>query len=313
VYQKVAGKLSGGRIDVRDFYQPAEVVTERALRWLDSPERPSESPFLLFLHYMDPHDPYMDRTNPGVGYARVRLGMNPDPEVYRELFQRVYNGEIEHFDTYLGELVQGLKERGVYDDSVIVFTADHGEEFCEHGGWWHGLTLYDEQIGIPLMIKLPQNQLAGETNLHMTRHVDLAPSLLQFAGLDPDPAMQGKSLFLADNQSEGNTDGRITYSHLDFEGIVLQAVRTMDAKLIKANEGNKRGLLPVELYDVLTDSGETTNLAGQDPTLEDAMFGLIDQMQAAALENAVEPQTAVDTSALEEELGALGYVGGDNE
>jgi arylsulfatase A-like enzyme len=309
VYQKVAGTLSGGRIDVRDFYQPAEVVTDYALRWLDSPERPTEAPFLLFLHYMDPHDPYIDRTDPGVGYARVRLGMNPDPEVYRELFQRVYNGEIEHCDLYLGELIQGLKERGVYDDSVIVFTADHGEEFCEHGGWWHGLTLYDEQIGIPLMIKLPQNQSAGETNLHMTRHVDLAPSLLQFAGLEPARAMQGRSLFMPDNLTAGNTDGRITYSHLDFEGIVLHAVRKMDSKLITANEGNKRGLLPVELYDIAGDPGETTNLTGQNPALEEAMFDLIDQMQATALENAVEPQAIEDPSALREELNAIGYGG----
>lgn len=312
VYQMLVGKLTGGRINVRDFYQPAEDVTSRAVDWLDSEARPSDAPFLLFLHYMDPHDPYMDHTDPGVGYARVRLGTDLDPAKYRELFQRVYNGEIEHFDASLGNLVQELKDRGFYDNSVIVFTSDHGEEFCEHGGWWHGLTLYDEQIGIPLMIKLPGNQLAGETNAHMTRHVDLAPTLLQFAGLPPAPAMQGKSLFLADNLSAGNADGRITYSHLDFEGIVLQAARTMDAKLIKANEGNKRGLLPVELYDVATDPGETNNLAGQNPTLEETMFGLIDQMQAAALENAVEPQAVADTSALEEELGALGYLGGEN-
>jgi arylsulfatase A-like enzyme len=206
-------------------------------------------------------------------------------------------------------LIQGLKERGVYDDSVIVFTADHGEEFCEHGGWWHGLTLYDEQIGIPLMIKLPQNQSAGETNLHMTRHVDLAPSLLQFAGLEPARAMQGRSLFMPDNLTAGNTDGRITYSHLDFEGIVLHAVRKMDSKLITANEGNKRGLLPVELYDIAGDPGETTNLTGQNPALEEAMFDLIDQMQATALENAVEPQAIEDPSALREELNAIGYGG----
>jgi arylsulfatase A-like enzyme len=309
VYQKLAGRLLGDRIEVSDFYQPAEVVTERGLEWLDSQERPEDVPFLLFLHYMDPHDPYMDHENPGVGYARVRLGTDLDPEKYRELFQRVYNGEIEHCDTYLGTLIQGLKDRGLYDNSVIVFTADHGEEFCEHNGWWHGLTLYEEQIAIPLTIKLPQNQLGGETNVHMTRHVDLAPTLLQFAGLEPDPAMQGKSLFLADNVSAGNLDGRITYSHLNFEGIVARALRTMDSKLITAIEGNKRGLLPVELYDMTSDPGETENLAGQNQTLEETMFDLIDKMQEAALENAVEPQVVEDSSALKEELDSLGYGG----
>ncbi|MCC6698821.1 MAG: sulfatase-like hydrolase/transferase [Candidatus Hydrogenedentes bacterium] len=309
VYQKVLGRLSKGRVDVRDFYQPAEIVTQAGLECLDSEARPKNVPFLLFLHYMEPHDPYMDHEKPGVGYARVQLGDNPSAEEYREVFKRVYNGEIEYCDQYIGELIQGLKDRGLYDDSVIVFTADHGEEFCEHGGWWHGLTLYDEQIGIPFMIKLPQNQLAGETNTNITRHVDLAPTLLQFAGLDRAPAMQGKSLFQADNVTHANEDGRIVYSHLDFEGILLQAVRTPTTKLIKANEGNKRNLKPVELYDVATDPGETANLAGRNLPTEQEMFDLIDQMQAAALENAVEPESIETPEDLKEKLDAIGYGG----
>ncbi|MCC6490919.1 MAG: sulfatase-like hydrolase/transferase [Candidatus Hydrogenedentes bacterium] len=309
VYQKVMGRLRGDRINVSDFYQPAERVTQEGLDWLDRAERPTDTPFFLFLHYMDPHDPYMDHQDPGVGYARVRLGLNPSVDTYRELFKRVYNGEIEYCDTHIGELLQGLKDRGLYDDSVIVFTADHGEEFCEHGGWWHGLTLYDEQIGIPFMIKLPQNQLAGETNTNITRHVDLAPTLLQFAGLDRAPAMQGKSLFQADNVTHANGDGRVVYSHLDFEGILLQAVRTPSTKLIKANEGNKRNLKPVELYDVASDPGETANLAGQNLPTEQEMFDLIDQMQAAALENAVEPELIETPDDLKEKLNAIGYGG----
>ncbi len=313
VYEKIDGRIRKGRLNVHDFYQPAEVVTEHGLNWLDSENRPKDAPFLLFLHYMDPHDPYMDYEHPGVGYARVRLGTNLDPTEYRKLFERVYNGEIEHLDRYIGELIHGLKDRGLYEDSVIVFTADHGEEFSEHGGWFHGMTLYDEQIEIPLIIKLPQNQLADQTNVNMTRHVDIAPTLLQFAGLQPAPNMQGKTLFLPDNKSAANTDGRITYCHLDFEGTVAHAVRTMDSKLITANEGNKRGLAPVELYDMVADPGEMDNLAGRNPALETEMSGLMDQMHESALENAVEPQVVKDSSALEEELGALGYLGGDNE
>ena len=232
----------GGRINITDYYQPGDVVTNLGLRWIDSAERPQDSPFYLFLHYMDPHDPFRDPERPGKGYARAQMA-NPDPEKFLEAFKRSYNYEIEYMDEHVGRLLDGLKQRGLYDNSLIVFTADHGEEFFEHGGWWHGLSLYDEQIHVPLIVKLPGNQLGGSKNPGIARHVDLAPTIAQLAGVTPGTQWQGQSLFTADYQP-GNAATEFVYSHLDFEGILLHALRSADIKLIKANEGNKRDYAP---------------------------------------------------------------------
>ncbi len=308
VYQIVTGKLFKQRIVITDFYQPADQVTNHALGWIDSDERPKNAPFFLFTHYMDPHDPFRDPERPGKGYARVQMG-NPDPDEYRDAFIRSYNYEIEFMDTHVGRLLDGLKERGLYNNTLIVFTSDHGEEFCEHGGWWHGLSLYDEQIAVPLIIKLPSNLNGGRSNGFLTRHVDLGPTLIQEAGLVKPETMLGYPLFLNDYK-EGNFLVEDTYAELDFEGIELQAIRTKVHKLIKSNE-NKRNYAPVELYELVQDPGEQTNLAGQQPTLEAELLTLVDTAMERARENAVQSEQ-VDLNELGEQLDSLGYGGSDS-
>ena len=310
VVQKLNG-MRGGRIAITDFYQPANVITDTGLAWIDRGERPGDAPFFLFLHYMDPHDPFRDPERPGKGYARVQLG-NPDPEKYLEAFQRSYNYEIEYMDTHVGRLLDGLRERDLYEDTLIVFTADHGEEFFEHGGWWHGLSLYDEQIAIPLIVKLPGNSMAGTVNTDLVRHVDIAPTVARVAG-QPEPEMwQGQSLLTEDLSLTQTSSGHV-YAHLDFEGIVLRALRTQDHKLIQANESNKRNYAPVELYSLTDDPQEQENLAGQaiaDDILP-SMQKTIDEMRAFILENAAEPSTLnIDELSPEEldQLESLGYV-----
>ncbi len=305
--QMALAKLPGGHMVVTDFYQPAEVVTQTALDWLDSPQRPVHAPFFLFLHYMETHDPFMDWTHPGVGYARVRME-NPDPDKYLEAMSRAYDGEIEHLDQNLGPLFEGLRQRGLYEDTVIVFTSDHGEEFYDHRGWWHGQTLYDELTHVPLLIKLPGHIKGGEVNSDFARHIDLAPTCLSLAGVEKDAAMPGHSL-LDLTGAFGNQDTSYSYAENDFEGIVLQAIRIHAAKTIHANEGNKRNLKPVELYDMAADPKEQQNLAGQSDPRESELSSLLANVQRSIKENAKEPEKAVEISdELKSQLEALGYV-----
>ncbi len=308
VVQRVYKQL-GNRIVITDFYQPAEVVTDTGLGWIDGTRRPKDAPFLLFLHYMDPHDPFRDPKHPGRGYARAQMA-NPDPEVYLEAFLRSYSYEVEWMDREVGRLLDGLRERNLYNDTLIVFTSDHGEEFHEHGGWWHGLSLYDEQIAVPLIIKLPGNTAAGSRNPNLARHVDIAPTLAQLAGQSSSPQWQGKPLFAAD-ASPANADIGHIYAHLDFEGIQLHAVRTMTRKLIEANEGNKRGYAPVEFYDITADPAEKTDLAkdASAAAAVESLAGLIVQMKAFVLEHRAEPVVSTETmDELKERLESTGYL-----
>jgi arylsulfatase A-like enzyme len=235
-----------------------------------------------------------------------------DPVEWKEKLQNAYIGGIEYCDTHIGELIAGLKQRGLYDNSLIVFTADHGEEFHEHGGWWHGLSLYDEQIGIPLMFKLPQNQQAGQTSEFLTRHVDIGPTLLQFADADPkeavDAKMQGESLFTKDSAEPKDVSGGYIYSHLNFEGIELRALRTPVYKLIHSNE-NKRKYPPAELYDVLKDPGEQNNLIGSGNASEQQLGDTLESMRKYTAENAQKPEYTTNDAEMQQRLKDIGYVG----
>lgn len=300
------------KLQVTEFYQPAEVVTDTALGWIDSGRAPKGNPFLLFTHYMDPHDPFMDPESFEGGYARNRMGNNIDKDKYLEPMRKAYIREIEHLDKHLGRFIDGLKQRGLYDNALIILTADHGEEFCDHGGWWHGLTLYEEQIHIPMIIKLPGNKGGGENNIFMARNLDLAPTILQQAGLPKGRMMQGQSLF---DEAGNATNSTIAYSYAEnnFEGIDLQALRNAaGVKAIKANADNKRGLAPLELYDTKADAGETKNLAGMPDFagVESELLNLIDQTYSNICdEGAVEPSApAVTGSETNEQLEALGYL-----
>lgn len=305
VRNMVKSKLPGGGLRVEEFYQPAERITDTALSWLDE-GRPANAPFYLFMHYMDPHDPYRDPGKSGRIYARNAMG-DPSPEDYLEAFKRSYNFEIEYLDEHLGRFFTGLRERGLYDDTVIIFTSDHGEEFYEHGGWWHGLSLYEEQIAIPLIIKLPGNAHAGARQTMITRHVDIAPTMAALAGLQPAEKMTGQAL-VQPNQDLASAGPAESYAHLDFEGIRLNSVRTESTKLITANEDNKRNYAPVELYNLIEDPGEQNNLAEEDIATKDELLAKIDNFDAESKTQAVAAQ---DVMSPEEraQLEALGYLG----
>lgn len=305
----VVAKRLGGKMNVTRFYQPAEVVSREALAWLDGTERPAGAPFLLFMHYMDPHDPFMNHDNPGEGYARVQSG-DPDPGKFLEPMRHAYYTEIEYMDAHIGAFLDGLRERGLYDTSVILFTADHGEEFYDHEGWWHGQTLYDEVIRVPLMLHLPGGELAGQSNADFARHIDIAPTMMGLVGLPKPEEMPGMAL-LEGGVFKNDATGHV-YAENDFEGIVLQAVRTRDEKLIFANEGNPRGLAPVEHYNLATDPRETTNLGDSVPDRVHELASLLEGMVAFIREGAAEPAIVDGVSQdVADQLRALGYGGND--
>ena len=310
VFMTLEGKLRGGRLRITDYYQPAASITDTALEWLDSDEVPQEAPFYLYLHYMDTHDPFMDHSDPGVGYARARME-NPDPDKFKEKMRQAYISEIEYLDRYLGALFAGLKKRGVYDNTAIVFLSDHGEEFFDHGGWWHGLTLYEEMLRVPLLIKMPAGVQGGTVNQNLARLVDVAPTILQLAGAAPGSGMVGKALCDANGVV---ADAGTTYSFAenDFEGNRQQAVRSLDAALITANEDNPRGVQPVAFYDMQQDPHQQQNLADTPEAAEKVgeMQQIIQQYQQMILEGAPEPgpNTGVMDPQLQQQLEALGYL-----
>ena len=300
--RQVVFKLKPG-LRFGDFYQDSEVVNAVAFDFLD---RHADSRFFLFLHYMDPHDPYFEHPYNGVGVARVS-NPHPDPERAEEL-QRLYRGEIEYLDGNFGKFLAKLREMDLYDDTLIVLTADHGEEFFEHEGWWHGLTLYEEQIHVPLLVKWNRDNenLASVGDDTPLRLIDIAPTLIARAGAAIPENMQGMDL--ASDPSQRSARNREVYSEEDHEGNVLWSLRTADMKLISANAGNPRGLPERSLFDLSVDPKETRNLHGQDEAVEEQLAQHADLQKRAAEGQAVSGGS-VELSREEcEQLKNLGYM-----
>jgi arylsulfatase A-like enzyme len=260
----------------------------------------------LFLHYMDPHDPYFEHPYTGKAIARV-ANPNPSPALAAEM-KRLYAGEVRYLDENFAKLLAKLRELGLYDDSLIVLTADHGEEFHEHGGFWHGLTLYDEQIHVPLLIKWPNGAPGAPPSArgHVSRHIDVLPTLLARAGIAAPEQAQG--IDLATPASERAEKDRMSLAEEDHEGNVLRALRTSEWKLIEANPGNPRGLAPEELFHLAADPGETRNRIGDQSEQTRALRAQADAQQQLARSRAAGGGGAAELSdAQQEALRALGY------
>jgi arylsulfatase A-like enzyme len=248
---------------------------------------------------MDPHDPYFEHPYNGRGYARAG-NQNPDPAL-APTFSQLYDGEVRYLDEYLGQLFAWLKAQGLYDETLIVFTADHGEEFQEHGGWWHGTTLYEEQIGVPLIVKYPGSARAGTVVIDLARSLDIAPTILDVAGLEVPEEMMGRSLW---SETEAPY---FVFAEEDHEGNLLRSLHTLTDKLILANPDNPRGLSPTELFDLESDPGEQVNLADRATGIVGEMTEWLDGMEALARSNAVEAEAAGLDPDVEEQLRNLGY------
>jgi arylsulfatase A-like enzyme len=287
---------------VENYYQPAEVVTDRGLEWIAA--HGSEAPFFMFLHYMDAHDPYFTHPFNGEALARV-ANPNPDPSEAAR-YRAAYDGAIAYMDGQIGRFLEQLKARGLYDKTMIVLTADHGEEFCEHGGWWHGQTLYDEQITVPLIVKAPRGGPSGVVNDAMVGSVDIAPTILAAANAPVPQAMVGRALTL----SAGATAPRDhSFAESDLEGNVLESYRSADGwKVIEANPRNPRGLPPRQLFQTQKDPHEQHDLAATETQQAATLTAHLEVVQNKALNAAVGGhETAID-SATEERLRSLGYV-----
>jgi len=297
----ILGVFGGDATYFNDFYQDSEVVNGIAFDWLD---KRKDERFFLFLHYMDPHDPYLEHPYNGVGISRASM-QEPEPEMTERLHE-LYRGEIEYLDENFGKLLAKLDAEGLYDDTVIVLTADHGEEFNEHGGFWHGLTLYDEQIHVPLIIKWAND---GErpnrgADSGIARLIDVGPTILGTAGIEIPKTMQGIDLrtpFSARLEKDQQV-----FSEEDHEGNVLWSLRTEDEKLIIANEHNPRGLPEREYFDVSSDPLEMDGYS--DPDAEARLEELAELQRLAAEGKAVQGEDVEMDLPTCQRLKAIGYV-----
>jgi arylsulfatase A-like enzyme len=284
---------------VDNFYRAGETVTGYFDDFLN---RNKAKKFFLFLHYMDPHDPYFEHPYNGKGYARVAMP-NPDKK-FVEPFKKNYTQEVEYMDACIGKVMDQLKSSGLYDQSMIVVTSDHGEEFYEHEGWWHGTTLHEEQIRVPLIIKRPAGKNAGKASKAIVNSIDVTPTMLNNAGLQIPPQMRGRVL----NDSLEMPDVLLeAYSEADFEGNIGQALRIGPWKYILMDPENARKRPAEQLFYLPDDPHEQNNLAASNPEKAAELKALLlAKAKELAASKGERVQRTIDV-ATQERMRALGY------
>lgn len=299
-----------GHRDHRHFKRDAAEVNEAVLGWIDRLAPAEREAFFLFVNYVDAHDPYFSHPYDGRALGAVD-GKTPSSRSRNEM-AALYDGEVAYLDRHLGRLFAHLRRLGLYERSVIVVTSDHGEEFLDHGGWWHGLTLFEEQVRVPLLVRLPGGDAGGSRARGTAGLIDVAPGVLELAGLGmsiPD-AMTGRSMahgFAGGTAGDGETI-RVFLADELLDGNNLASLTEGQWKYVRANPDNPRGLPREALYNLTADPAEEVNLVRSYSQLAEAMSLRMDQLCSAARdETKPPPQVTLDEETVEH-LRALGYL-----
>ena len=244
----------------------ATAITDAAVGWLE--EHPRER-FALYLHYLDAHTPYRPPHSYIERYAdpdyegpvgdTFNDSQGADTGKYDDADKAkivsLYDASVRYVDDQIGRLFEALEESGRLDKTLIVVSADHGEEFWDHGRFFHGQSLYDELLHVPLLVRLPAGAHAGTVVDRPVRSIDIAPSILEWLSLPRPEGFTGGSL--AEAIAAPDEDGEplfATATQAQFP--TRYAVRTRTQKLIESIDSGTR-----ELYQVGTDPGEERNVA----------------------------------------------------
>ena len=212
------------------------------------------APFGVFLHLFEPHSRW-------IGHAEYDFGKGDSP---RERHINNYDSEIAYVDAYVGKVIDKLQELGIYDDTVVILTSDHGEAFQDHGKFFHGTNLYDEVIKVPLLIRVPgwkHRRVKGPVSL-----IDVPSTFLDLMGMSVPQDFEGESLVTA-MLGKAPVPDRPIFSELlpytnwkEHHKVVIHG----NLKYIRVLTAGTQ-----ELYDLSKDPGEQKDLSRDEGSKED--------------------------------------------
>ncbi len=271
--------------NLEEMERPGNMVADVTLDWL---ARNYNKKFFLWMHLYDPHYPY----HPPAPYAA-------------EYKDRPYDGEIAFADAQVGRLIRFLKSKGLYNNTLIVLSGDHGESLGEHGEKTHGFFIYNATLHVPFMIHLP-GASSPRVVPELVSLADLMPTVLQTLKMETPSQVQGRSLLPLIKAKPKDEEARSLYAEtflprLHFNWSELRGVESAKYHFIDAPRP--------ELYDLTKDPGETQNLYSDKKAVGEEMrarlAGLIRQYSAG---QELAEKTGLDP-ALMERLKSLGYAG----
>ena len=285
-------------------------TTAAAIQWLDDRVE-QDRPFLMWVHYFDPHDASL---RPPDEFTKAHLKeFEPSTKTPADILRTIYDVEVRYMDTYVGELLNAIKQRGLWDNTIVMLTADHGEGLGDHDWWSHGI-LYQEQIRVPMLVKVP-GVPGGSRVPSLVRTTDLMPTILEAAGLPAakHPPTDGESLL--DCLRSGRTsEPRFAYSDsvnmLGYGRPDKEHDEKFDKLYCLMNETHKliyHQLKPdeIEFYDLSSDPGEQHNLAATKP---ESMQHLLQRLNSLNAFSDILPGMTPSDQERANKLKSLGYV-----
>jgi arylsulfatase A-like enzyme len=234
----------------------------------------SKKPIYAYLHTDDPHDPYAPEepflkftkaiedkkiiSNWSKIRAKIRKHHFTEEEIDSVL--SLYDCEISKSDYYFGKFIDYLRQRGLYENSIIVLISDHGEQFNEHGGFFHGGSIYNEEIRVPLIIKFPNGEFSGcQSNLFVSQ-VDVLPTILEYLGIEIPSGVDGISLLNQSKEFDLKRTIFINFNNrkINFNGFIFPLDKT---KLItKHKDKSYANVMSYEMYNLENDFQESNCL-----------------------------------------------------
>ncbi len=254
-----------------------------ATNWL---QQKRTEPFFLFMHVWDVHydftppPPFDRKFDPDYNGPITGMNFASSPDIHPAMAKRdldhliaLYDGEIAYTDEFVGKLMSQMDRLGLTENTLIVITADHGEEFFEHGRKGHQWTLFEEVLRIPLIISWPGHLPQGKRVTEQGRIIDLVATLTELCSLPPNTETIGTSLVAA-IEGTGGRDLPV-YSELDVADhpVSLRAIRTPEYKLIWDNRSQR-----FQLFDMQLDPQETNPLPAESIHAARALASLQDWM-----------------------------------
>ncbi len=301
----------------------AEKLFNYTSQWIKNNK---DKKFFLFLHTFQIHGPYIcpspwnemfldDKAKWDSMYPSIFLETHGEdypftPEEINNIVA-LYDGEIRYTDeTLIKPLLSLLKELDIYDNTLIIITSDHGEEFYDHAGWLHGSTVYNEQIHVPLIIKFPHQEYNGTSIKSICRLVDIMPTIFEALSISyPKDAVDGKSL-LSMIYGEEHED-RVFISDLAYKNVpdpCPSIIATNQDQLKLILEKSKEGIKNIEFYDLKEDPREKVNVLNKYRNLSKKMMNFLDEYYQKHLNLSRKKEKVELDERLKEKLRALGYI-----
>lgn len=311
----------GGRHAVLSEYEAEELYSHTA-EWLKNYK---DRPFFLFLHTFQIHGPYhspppwntmfLDEDSRWERMALRRfLDSNPDYSFSKNEIENIialYDSEIRYTDeTLIKPLVDSLKQLDIYDQTLLIITSDHGEEFFEHKGWLHGGALYNEQLHVPLIIKFPESEFKGTRVKSICRSIDIMPTIFEALSIKYDKnQFDGKSLL--DMIKGKEKSDRKFISDLAYKDILDPCpaqVSTNKDNLKIIVEKSTDGIKKMEIFNIEKDPTEQINLLREKRELGFNLLKELDSYYEEKSKIQRQIQKITLDEKLKEKLKALGYI-----